>query len=201
MSPVAPHEGPNLPKIARLIALMLPLVALHANSAEIVLERSAVEKLVAQSLFKERGRLVLTAAPCSSYMDQPGVTLAGGRIQIRSHLSARVGFVVNGDCAGIALKSWTTVSGRPVAAGGTVRLEDIRIDDVEDPDTRAVLVNTGIGVAMPRAVQLDVRGAVQAMLVQSINQVQATMESFDFQDVAVIGDKLSMKFDFKLTGR
>lgn len=188
-------------KTAWLMALGLSWFGLSASAAEIVLERSGVEKLVAQALFKDRGRLVLASGPCSSYLDQPSVALVNGRIQIRSHLLARVGFVVNGDCAGIVLKSWTKVSGKPAATGGIVRLEDIRIDEVEDPDTRAVLVNTGLAVTMPRAVQLDVQGAVQAMLLQSVSQVQATMESFDLQDVAVIGDRLSMKFDFRLVGR
>jgi hypothetical protein len=172
-----------------------------ARAAEIVLERSGVEKLVAQALFKDRGRLVLASGPCSSYMDQPSVALANGRVQIRSHLLARVGVVVNGDCAGLALKSWTKVSGRPVAAGGAVRLEDIRIDEVDDPDTRAVLANTGLIRAMPKAVTLDVQGAVQSMLTQSIDQIQASIENFDFQDVAVVGDRLSMKFEFRLVGR
>jgi hypothetical protein len=52
-----------------------------------------------------------------------------------------------------------------------------------------------------RAVQLDVQSAVQTMLLQSVNQIQTTLDAFDFQEVAVIGAKLSMKFDFKLIGR
>jgi hypothetical protein len=202
-------RGDRLLEIYRLIAFAISWATFAfafafgstAEAAEIVLERTGVEKLVVQAMFKDRGRLVLASGPCSSYLDQPSVALANGRIQIRSHLLARVGVVVNGDCAGLALKSWTKVSGRPVASGGTVRLEDIRIDEVDDPDTRAVLLNTGLVRAMPKAVTLDVQSAVQAMLTQSIDQIQATIETFVFQDVAVVGDRLSMKFDFKLVGR
>ena len=184
-----------------LIAVSLSMMSFLVNAAEIVLEPTGVEKLVVQALFKDRGRLVLTRGPCTSYLDQPSVSLARGRIQIRSRLSALVGFVVNGDCAGVSVSSWTTVSGRPVAAGGAVRLEDIRIDSVDDPDLRAILQNSGLAAAMPRAVQLDVQSAVQTMLLQSVNQIQTTLDAFDFQEVAVIGAKLSMKFDFKLIGR
>jgi hypothetical protein len=177
------------------------MMACNVNAAEIVLEPTGVEMLVIQALFKDRGRLILARGPCTSYLDQPSVSLANGRVQIRSHLSALVGFVVNGDCAGVSLASWTTVSGRPAPAGGMVRLEDIRIDAVDDPDMRSILQNSGLAAALPRAVQLDVQSAVQSMLLQSVNQIQVAMEAFDFQEVSVIGAKLSMKFEFKLVGR
>jgi hypothetical protein len=184
-----------------LIAASLSIATFQVNAAEIVLESTGVEKLVVQALFKDRGRLVLARGPCTSYLDQPSVSLGSGRIQIRSHLSALMGFVVNGDCAGVSLASWTTVSGRPVATGGTVRLEDIRIDSIDDPDLRSILQNSGLAANLPGAVQLNVRSAVQTMLLQSVNQIQATMEEFEFQQVAVIGARLSIRFEFKLIGR
>jgi hypothetical protein len=186
---------------ALLMALSLCATTFQVNAAEIVLEATGVEKLVVQALFNDRGRLVLARGPCTSYLDQPSVALANGRIQIRSHLSALVGFVVNGDCAGVSLASWTTVSGKPVAAGGAVRMEDIRIDSVDDPELRSILQNSGLAANLPRAVQLNVRSAVQTMLLQSVNQIQATMEEFEFQEVAVTGARLSMRFEFKLVGR
>ena len=189
-------------KAARLLmAVSLSALTFRVSAAEIVLEDTGVEKLVVQALFNDRGRLVLARGPCTSYLDQPSVALANGRIQIRSHLSALMGFVVNGDCAGVSLASWTTVSGRPVAAGGAVRMEDIRIDSVDDPDLRSILQNSGLAASLPRAVQLNVRSAVQTMLLQSVNQIQATMEEFEFQEVSVTGAKLSMRFEFKLVGR
>ena len=189
-------------KAARLLmAVSLSALTFRVSAAEIVLEDTGVEKLVVQALFNDRGRLVLARGPCTSYLDQPSVALANGRIQIRSHLSARMGFVVNGDCAGVSLASWTTVSGRPVAAGGAVRMEDIRIDSVDEPDLRSILQNSGLAASLPRAVQLNVRSAVQTMLLQSVNQIQATMEEFEFQEVSVTGAKLSMRFEFKLVGR
>ena len=108
---------------------------------------------------------------------------------------------MNGDCAGVGLASWTKVSGRPVSVGSAVRLEDIRIDEVEDADTRAVLANLRLSALFPKAVDLDVQSAVQTMLAQSASQIQTTVESFGFEDVSVVNEKLSMKFNFKLVGR
>ena len=62
-----------------------------ANGAEIVLEQSAVQKLVVESLFKDSGRYYIQRGACSAYLDSPAVTLTGGRVVIRSRLNARLG--------------------------------------------------------------------------------------------------------------
>jgi hypothetical protein len=201
MTAPASRRGHVLKAAALLMATGLSVASFHATAAEIVLESSGVEKLIVQALFNDRGRLVLARGPCTAYLDQPSVSLANGRIQIRSHLSALLGFVVNGDCAGVSLASWATVSGSPVAAGGAVRMEDIRIDAVDDPDLRSILQNSTLAANLPKAVQLNVRDAVQTMLSNSVNQIQASMEEFQFQEVSITGAKLSMRFEFKLVGR
>jgi hypothetical protein len=183
------------------LTIGLALLALEAGAAEIVLEQSGVGKLVTRALFKDKGRLMLMKGVCEAYLEHPVVTLSGGRIQIASHLSGRFGANVGGQCAGIGLASDTKVSGAPVASGGVVRLTDIRIDDMKDPTARALLVDSGLMSLLPTAVDLDVRTSVQTMLAQSVSDVEATVETFTFQDVSVIGNKLSMKFDFKLVGK
>jgi hypothetical protein len=177
------------------------LATVDARAAEIVLERSGVQKLVTQALFKDHGRMTIATGPCAAFLDRPSVTLASGRIQIRSHLLARIGFIVNSDCAGVELSSWIKVSGKPVPVGGLIRLDDIRIDEVDDANTRSLFANSGLANAFPRAVELDVQGALQNALLQSVDQIQTTVESFDFQEVAVVNDQLQIKFTFKVVGR
>ncbi len=62
-----------------------------ANGAEIVLEQSAVQKLVVESLFKGNGRCYIQRGACSAYLENPAVTLTSGPVVIRSHLNARLG--------------------------------------------------------------------------------------------------------------
>ena len=62
-----------------------------AHGAEIVLEQSAVQKLVVESLFRDNGRCVRQRGACSARLDKPTVTLSTGRVVIRAHLGARVG--------------------------------------------------------------------------------------------------------------
>lgn len=182
---------------------LVAVAALHAASAhaaEIVLEQSAVQKLVVESLFKDNGRYYLQRGACSAWLDNPAVTLTGGRVVIRSHLSARVGMDFGDSCAGVDLASWTTVSGEPSAQGTSVRLANIRIEDVGDSNTRIVL-NAGVVPTLPGALELDVLKAVRAMLQGAGGQLQVQVLALTIESVRVEDNRLSVRFDFKVAGR
>jgi hypothetical protein len=109
--------------------------------------------------------------------------------------------VVDGrSCLGIAVASWTEVSGRPVARGGTVVLVDLRIDSVDDPNLR-MLLDSGLLQALPRAIELDVLKAVRGMLRDKGGQFDADVEAFAIDSVSTAGDRMSIRFDFKLVAK
>jgi hypothetical protein len=186
-------------KIGRALALSLAMFG-SAQAAEITLERSAVEKLVAQTLFTNAGRYELQGGSCFAYLEKPGVELKDGRIRIRSYLNSRIGVDVGNACVGVAFATWTVASGRPVAAGGTVRLEDLRIDGVDDPTARLVL-ESGLLPSLPRAIELDVLGAVKSMLQGSGAQLQTSVEAFQIESAAVADNRLAVKFNFRLLAK
>ena len=176
------------------------LSTVHANGAEIVLEQSAVQKLVVESLFKDNGRHYIQRGACSAYLDSPAVTLTGGRVVIRSRLNARLGMDFGDSCAGVDLASWTTVSGEPSAQGTSVRLVNIRIEEVSDANTRIVL-NSGLVPTLPGAIQLDVLKAVRSMLQDASGRLQVDVLALNIESVRVADNKLSVRFDFKVAGR
>ena len=171
-----------------------------AQAAEIVLERSAVEKLVMQTMFSNAGRYELQRGACYAYLESPSVELKDGRIRIRSRLSSRLGVDLGNSCVGVSITSWTVVSGRPAANGGSVRLEDLRIDSVDDPTMRLVL-ESGLLPALPRAIELDVLKAVRSMLQNSGAQLQTSVDAFQIESVLAGDDRLAVKFNFRLVAR
>lgn len=171
-----------------------------ALAAEIVLERTAVDKLLLQSVFTLKGRYELLRGPCFAYLDKPSATLQGGRVRIRSHLSARLGVIDGRSCLGIALASWTEVSGRPVARGGSVVLVDIRIDRVDEPNLK-LLLESGLVPALPGAIELDVLKSVRDMLQAQGGQFEAEVDSFAIDKVTALDDRLSVSFDFRLVAK
>ena len=178
----------------------LVLSAATAQGAEIILEQSAVQKLVVESLFKDHGRFYIQRGACSAFLDSPAVSLSTGRVIIRSHLSARLGMDLGDSCAGVDLASWATVSGEPGAQGSTIRLTNIRIEDVGDANTRIVL-NSGLVPTLPGAIELDVLKAVRTMLQSASSQLQVDVQSLNIEAVRIVDNKLSVRFDFKVAGR
>ena len=176
------------------------LSAAPAHGAEIVLDPSAVQKLVVESLFKDNDRYYIQRGACSAYLDSPAVTLTGGRVVIRSRLNARVGMDFGDSCAGVDLVSWTAVSGEPGAQGTSVRLTNIRIEEVGDANTRIVL-NSGLVPTLPGAVELDVLKAVRSMLQGAGAQLVVDVLALNIESVRVADNRLSVRFDFKVAGR
>ncbi len=186
--------------LREILVAVAVLSTATAHGAEIVLEQSAVQKLVVESLFKDSGRYYIQRGACSAYLDNPAVTLTGGRVVIRSHLSARLGMDFGDSCAGVDLASWATVSGEPSAQGTTVRLANIRIEDVGDANTRIVL-NSGLVTTLPGAVELDVLKAVRSMLQGASGALQVDVLALHIESVRVADNKLSVRFGFKVAGR
>lgn len=176
------------------------MAATSAHAAEIVLERSAVEKLVVQTMFNNAGRRDLQRGACFAYLESPSVELKDGRIRIRSRLSSRIGVDMGNACVGVSVVTWTVVSGRPAANGGSVRLDDLRIDSVDDPTVRLVL-ESGLLPALPLAIDLDVLKAVRSMLQNSGAQLQTSVDSFQIESLQTGEDRLAVKFNFRLVAK
>ena len=174
--------------------------AAGSQAAEIVLEHTAVDKLLAQTLFTNAGRYDLQRGACFAYLETPSVELKDGRIRIRSHLVAQLGVDTGSSCVGVALASWTVVSGHPASNGGTVRLDDLRVDGVDDSTLRLVL-ESGLLPALPRAIELDVLKAVRSMLQGSGVQLQTSVDTFQIESVLAGDDRLVVRFNFKLVAK
>lgn len=178
-------------------ALALPSVAV---AAELVLERTAIDKLLVQTLFKEDGRKYLVRTACETYLETPTSAVKGGRVMIRFHITSKVGVPAGKVCVGPTFATWSSMSGRPVATGAVIRLEDIRIEEVEDAKVR-FLLKTGLAPAVPQAVELDVQKSVVSMLKVSSPQMESVAEFIQISDVQAENDRLTVKFDFKLLAR
>lgn len=182
-------------------ALLVTLVCCQpARGAEIVLERTAVDRLVRQSLFTDQGRYYLQKGACYAYLDNPAVSLTGGRVVLDANLTSFMGVMVGAQCVGVPLNSKVTVSGKPAQNGGVVRLADLRIDNIADQATRSV-VQSVLLARFPQAVEIDVAAAVRSMLKQPNVPYTSELERLDISSVTAEGDRLGVTFDFKLTAK
>jgi hypothetical protein len=186
-----------------LLCAVLPVVllaSLPVRGAEIVLERTAVDRLVRQQLFTDQGRYYLQRGACYAYLYDPVVSLASGRLVLDASLTSFMGVIVGTQCVGVPLNSKVTLSGKPVQQGGSVRLADLRIDNITDQATRN-LVQSVLLPRFPQAVEVDVAGAVRSMLKQPNIPYTSDLERLDITSVSAEGDRLGVTFDFKLTAK
>ena len=98
----------NSNNLVRGAALAILVACLPARGAEIVLEHSAVDRLVRQSLFTDQGRYFLLRGACYAYLDQPVVSLARGRVVLNANLTSYLGVMVGTQCVGGGL-GWCQV--------------------------------------------------------------------------------------------
>jgi hypothetical protein len=187
-------------KIAQTALIVVVLAWLPARGAEIVLERTAVDRLVRQSLFTDQGRYYLQRGACYAYLHEPAVSLTGGRVILNANLTSFLGVMVGTQCVGVPLSSKVTLSGKPAQQGGVVRLADLRIDNIADQSTRG-LVQSGVLPKLPQAVEIDVAAALRAMLKQPNIPYTSELERLDITALSAEGDRLGVTFDFKLVAR
>jgi hypothetical protein len=183
-----------------LFSLLLSVVTQFSHAAEIILEEPAVEKLLIQTLFKDAGRRYLVRSVCDTFLETPTAKILGGRIHLRFHITSKVGVPAGKTCVGRTFAGWASMSGQPVSTGGTVRLEDVRIEEVEDAAMR-FLLKTGFAPAVPNALNLNIQNAVVSLLKAISPQVESTLETFEISGVTAESNTLSVKFDFKLVAK
>ncbi len=80
-----------------------------------------------------------------------------------------------------------------------VRLQKLQIEKISDPKLQLML-DAGLGAALPGAVELDVLKAVRDMLSTVEGDLRGTVERLDIASVAVADNRLHIKFDFRLIG-
>jgi hypothetical protein len=184
-----------------VVAIVLLAAGARSHAAEIVLERSAVERLVQQALFNDKGRYFLQRGACYAYLEDPVISLGGGRLVLNANLSSFLGMLVNNQCVGVPLKSKVTVSGRPAQQpGGVVRLVELSIDNIADASTRG-FVQSVVLPRIPQALEIDVGAAVRSMLKQPNIPYTSELERIDITAVSADNDRLGVTFDFKLLAR
>jgi len=171
-----------------------------AGAAELVLERTAVDRLVRQALFTDQGRYTIQRGPCYAYLDDPSVSLSGGRVYLHARLASFLGVINAGRCVGVPIATKVTISGRPAHEGGVVRLADLQLENVADQSVRALLTS-GLLPNVPMAIEIDVAAAVRDMLKQPNIPYTSELQRLDITSLVAEGDRLGVTFDFKLLAK
>jgi len=142
-----------------LMASLLSITWAAASASVMSLSPHGVQALVASQLFNRSGRwYLIDDGACRTYLEAPRTRLENDRLVLDAHLVARFGQRVGDLCAGADFASHVVVSGKLRAADHALILDDIRIDRVDDDNTRSALrlARQLVPDTVPRSAVIDV---------------------------------------------
>ena len=185
--------------LAFLFCIAASVTSHQAQASDLVIERSAVQAIVASTLFNDQGRWYLTKGKCYAYLENPKIRLATGRLVMNARLSSRVGLEVGESCLGTGLASEVELSGKFVGFGSQVTLQDIRIDNVKDDATRQALdlLQAAAGASLPRAVDIDLLQMLKPATVPGTT-IKVSVAAVQIAEVTTQPENVTVRFDIKL---
>ena len=168
------------------LLFLLPGALLAEGSvSEISIQNTAIEKMLMEELFIDRGRYdLLQETRCQyAYLDSPSVTISQGRVRIKVRLSGKLAVEVGEQCVGGSSDVVRlTVSGKPTYAGEKIGLTDIRVDEVSNEAYR-MLLQQFLESAVPRAVNINVREGLQRVLADLQAKVEVTVSQLSVTEL------------------
>ena len=198
--------NPLSTRLVRLlfVLLLLPGALVAAGTAsEIAIQNTAIEKMLMEELFIDRGRYnLLQETRCQyAYLDSPTVAISQGRVRIKVRLSGKLALEVGDQCVGSGSDVVRlTVSGKPTFSGEKIGLTDIRVDEVSNEAYR-VLLQQFLESAVPRAVSIDLRQGLQRILADRQAKVEVTVSQLSVTELTAENNVLRAMLTFALSAR
>jgi len=193
-----------LPRSLFCLLLLLPGAAPAAGTAsEIAIHSTAIEKMLMDELFIDRGRYnLLPETRCQyAYVDSPAVVISQGRVRIKVRMSGKLAVEVGDQCVGGSSEVVRlTVSGKPTFSGEKIGLTDVRVDEVSNEAYRALLQQF-LESAVPRAVQINLREGLQRMLAERQAKYEVVVSQLSVTDLTAENNVLRAVLTFALSAR
>lgn len=182
-----------------LALLFWPAVSL---ASEIAIENTAIEKVLLQQVYVDRGRYHLVPETrCQfAYLTAPVVSISQGRLRLKSRLTGRLGFEVGGQCSGLSDAFDITVSGQPFFSGERLGLKDVRVDEVSNPLYRPML-QVLVTQALPKAIDFNLREGVQQLLAGQRPAYEVTVSRLSVSEITAESNRLTARLDFAVSAR
>jgi len=187
--------------------VLLLVFGLPAWGAELELRYAAIERVIADQLFSQDGRLYVRGNKTTrckfAYLESPHVGATGGRLRVSARFSGRTALDMMGACMGLGDSFDFTMLASPVVKNGALAFKDVSVSTPRDSyyirRVRLALIDS-----FSRDFKIEVRDRARLLLEQPLPQTsskplyQRELASFDLRDVRVQPDALVLVMDFRL---
>jgi len=187
--------------------VLLLLSGMPTWAAELELRYAAIERVIADQLFSQDGRLYVRgnkSTRCKfAYLESPHVGAVDGRLRITARFSGRTALDMMGACMGLGDSFDFTMIASPIVKNGALAFKDVSVSASRDSfyirRVRLALIDS-----FSRDFKIEVRDQARRVLEQPPAQTpskplyQRELASFDLRDVRVQPDAVVLVMDFRL---
>lgn len=192
---------------SRLVAALLFLSGVPALCAELELRYQAIERVIADQLFSQEGRLYVRgnkATKCKfAYLESPHVGAVDGRLRVTARFSGRTALDMFGGCVGLGDSFDFTLLAVPVVKKGALAFNEVVVSTPRD-SFYIRRVRQALTGSFSRDFKIEVREQARHLLEQAPAPgspkplFQEELASFDLRDVRVQPDAVVLVMDFRL---
>jgi hypothetical protein len=190
-----------------VVAILLLTSGIPAWSAELELRYGAIERLIADQLFSQEGRLYVRGSKTTkckfAYLESPKVGAIDGRLRVSARFSGRTALDMFGGCMGLGDSFEFTLLATPIVKSGALVLKDVNVSTPRD-SYYIRRVRQALTASFAHDFKIEMQDRARRLLEQTPAQTSATplyrqeLASFDLRDVRVQPDGLVLVMDFRL---
>jgi hypothetical protein len=192
----------SLRSLAVVSAFFIIVGPAAGAESEITIHNTALQKMLMDQLYVDRGRyFLMRQSSCQfAFLKSPFVTIAGGRVMIKTRLTGQLGMAVSDGCAGTRDVFDVAISGRPVFSGEKLGLTDIRIDNVSNEIYRVVLQQF-LDLTLREALEINLREGVQQMIAEQKVSYELIVSKLAVTNLIAEDNQIHANLTFALSAR
>jgi hypothetical protein len=188
-----------------LLAALLIAIPLYAGGVQLHIQYSAIQKVLAQQMFIEDGKMYVRGTPkdkCSfAFLEAPVVNGSDGRIEIRAIFHGRNGSSFLGRCWGLGDVFELRILAAPYFDKGLIRLKDVEVDTIDRKSYYSRKVRESITQNLGNKFEYRVADEAKRILERKADPhepYQQQLQSFQVSQIKVTPSALVLMLDFTL---
>ena len=184
--------------------MLLAAPSLYAAGVELLVQYSAIQKVMARQMFGESGRMYVKGSPetrCSfAYLETPVLGESGGRIEIRARFSGKNATSFFGRCIGFGDAFDMRIMAAPYYDAGLIRLRDVVVDTGGRDSMYTRKVRTAIQENLSRNFEYKVADEAKRILERPQNgePYRQQLQNFQVSQIRVTPGALLLTLEFTL---
>ncbi len=189
--------------IARTLAAAL-FFACAAPAAELQLYFSALQRILADQIFTQEGRLYVkndAKNKCNfAFLEKPFVSADKGRLLVRARFSGKAAGAFFGRCVGLGDSFDVVIGAIPQYRDGALALQDVRVDAPGRDGFYIRRVRSVMAESLARNFKYNMAADAKRILEEPKpnSPLRQELRRFDVREIRVLADSLVVVLDFQL---